>query len=85
MSADSVFLDSNVLIYAHDSEAGEHHERAAAIVAELWTNRAGLLSVQVLQEFYVNVTRKIPTPLPLATAREIVRNYTWWPSRVDRA
>ncbi len=78
MNGDSVFVDTNVLIYAHDSNAGERHRRATDIVAGLWTTRAGLLSVQVLQEFYVNVTRKIPTPLPIATAREIVRNYTLW-------
>jgi len=78
MSADKVFIDTNVLVYAHDTEAGERHRRAAAIVGGLWNARTGLLSVQVLQEFYVNATRKIPVPLPLATAREVVRNYTLW-------
>lgn len=78
MNADSVFVDTNVLVYAHDTEAGERHVRAAGIIADLWKARTGLLSVQVLQEFYVNVTRKIPEPLPTATAREVVRNYTLW-------
>ncbi len=78
MNAGSVFLDTNILIYAHDTEAGERHRRAAQIVAGLWDTRAGLLSVQVLQEFYVNVTRKIPKPLPFSTAREIVRYYSCW-------
>ena len=78
MSADSVFIDTNVLIYAHDAEAGERHRRAAEIVTGLWTTRTGLLSVQVLQEFYVNVTRKIPVPLSIVAARELVRNYTSW-------
>lgn len=78
MTADSVFVDTNILVYAHDVEAGDKHRGAAEIVADLWTTRRGLLSVQVLQEFYVNITRKIPTPVPAATAREIVRNYTLW-------
>lgn len=78
MSADSVFVDTNVLVYAHDTEAGERHRRAADIISELWNARNGILSVQVLQEFYVNATRKIPIPLPAATAREVVRNYTLW-------
>jgi len=78
MSGDRTFVDTNVLVYAHDTEAGDRHHRAADIVAELWGTRAGLLSVQVLQEFYVNVTRKIPEPLPTATARAVVRNYTLW-------
>lgn len=78
MSADSVFVDTNVLIYAHDIEAGERHRRAAELVAELWNERNGVTSVQVLQEFYVNTTRKIPVPLSRADAREVIRNYTRW-------
>jgi predicted nucleic acid-binding protein len=78
MSADSVFVDTNVLIYAHDVQAGARHRRAKEIVTELWNRRTGVLSVQVLQEFYVNATRKIPEPLPASAAREVVRNYTLW-------
>lgn len=57
MSA-KTFVDTNVLIYAHDVEAGAKHEIANHRLRELWTQRAGALSTQVLQEFYVNVTRK---------------------------
>jgi predicted nucleic acid-binding protein len=74
-----VFVDTNVLIYAHDRTAGEKHEVAAGIVAGLWNTRAGALSTQVLQEFYVNVTRKIPNPLSRSKAREIVSRYALWP------
>jgi predicted nucleic acid-binding protein len=73
-----VFVDSNVLIYAHDLEAGSRRERAAECLRQLWETRAGCLSTQVLQEFYVTVTRKIPSPLPRSAAREIVRNYAAW-------
>ena len=72
------FVDSNVLIYAHDANAGEKQERATEHLAKLWASAAGVLSTQVLQEFYVNVTRKIPVPLPAATAREVVRDYATW-------
>lgn len=75
---DKVFVDTNVFIYAHDLEAGRKHEIARGILEELWTSRLGMLSTQVLQEFYVNVTRKIPSPLLRATARQIVRNYLVW-------
>ena len=78
MNADKVFVDTNVLVYAHDAEAGERHRRAADIVSQLWDTRTGLLSVQVLQEFYVNATRKIPVPLSPAVAREVVRTYASW-------
>ncbi|NPV04862.1 MAG: PIN domain-containing protein [Syntrophaceae bacterium] len=72
------FVDTNVLIYAHDLDAGPKHERAAAVVSGLWESRSGILSAQVLQEFYVNVTRKIPKPLAPAAARGVIRNYLVW-------
>jgi predicted nucleic acid-binding protein len=75
---DRVFVDTNVLIYAHDLDAGLKHDRAAAIVADLWEKENGIISTQVLQEFYVNVTRKIARPLTPAAARGIIRNYLAW-------
>lgn len=77
MSAKS-FVDTNVLIYAHDIDAGIKHEKAKTILRELWSGRSGLLSTQVLQEFYVNVTCKIATPLPKVRAREVVNTYSRW-------
>ena len=72
------FVDTNVLIYAHDRDAGQKHETAKKALRELWSAREGVLSMQVLQEFYVNVTRKIASPLPKATARAIVESYRSW-------
>ena len=72
------FIDSNILIYAHDNDAGEKQRIAKGVLRELWSERAGALSVQVLQEFYVNVTRKIPTPLPKSLARLVVNSYAIW-------
>jgi predicted nucleic acid-binding protein len=72
------FVDTNVLIYAHDIDAGPKHEIAKSVVRELWTERAGLLSTQVLQEFYVNVTRKIASPLPKDLARAVISSYASW-------
>ena len=56
--SDKVFVDTNVLVYAHDLDAGERHEVAARLVADLWEARTAVISTQVLQEFYVNATRK---------------------------
>ncbi len=75
---DRIFLDSNVLIYAHDLDAGDRHVRAVTIVRNLWEEGNGVVSTQVLQEFYVNVTRKIPHALEKSLARELVRNYSSW-------
>jgi predicted nucleic acid-binding protein len=63
------FIDTNVLIYAHDADAGAKHQIAKEVLRELWTERTGVLSVQVLREFYVNVTRKISTPVSKELAR----------------
>jgi predicted nucleic acid-binding protein len=72
------FVDTNVLIYAHDADAGTKHQIAKGVLRDLWDRRAGLLSVQVLQEFYVNVTKKIATPLPRPSARAVVDSYAIW-------
>ena len=72
------FVDTNVLIYAHDVDAGAKQQIARAILRELWSNRTGTLSIQVLQEFYVNVTRKIPRPISKQSARIVVTTYTAW-------
>lgn len=73
-----VFVDSNVLIYAHDLDAGTRQQLAAECLRRFWESRAGRLSTQVLQEFYVNVTQKIKAPLSKSAAREIVRSYQAW-------
>jgi predicted nucleic acid-binding protein len=72
------FVDANVLIYAHDIDAGRKHEIAKSVIRELWGERAGLLSTQVLQEFYVNVTRKIASPLSKLSARAVINSYASW-------
>lgn len=51
---------------------------AASIIEDLWEEEAGVISTQVIQEFYVNVTRKISSPLTQARARGIVINYFAW-------
>ncbi len=83
---DKTFVDSNILIYAHDLDTGSKQRRAAERLTELWDARAGRLSTQVLQEFYVNVTQKIKVPLSRIAAREVIRNYTpWVESRITPA
>lgn len=76
MSA-KLFLDTNILVYAHDTTAGEKHEQARALVTRLWQDGGGCLSVQVLQELYVTLHRKVEDIRP-ETARELVETYTHW-------
>lgn len=72
------FVDTNVLVYAEDRNAKSKHDVAKELVLELWDSRDGVLSVQVLQEFYVNVTRKLKKPLAAARALDIVEQYLAW-------
>ena len=77
-TSDRTFVDTNVLIYAHDVDAGRKHEIAKDLLRTLWADRAGILSTQVLQEFYVNATRKIRKPLTKPEARSVVDTYASW-------
>jgi predicted nucleic acid-binding protein len=76
--SDRTFVDTNILLYAHDIDAKSKHDIAKTVLAELWSQRTGVLSLQVLQEFYVNVTRKIASPLPKDVARRVVNSYAIW-------
>ena len=80
MSADAPreFVDANVLVYAFDASAGAKQRAAAQLIERLWADERGVLSVQVLQEFFVTVTRKVATPLPVAQAEERVREFSAW-------
>jgi predicted nucleic acid-binding protein len=72
------FVDTNILIYAEDRDAKTKHDVARDLVLGFWDGRDGVLSVQVLQEFFVNVTRKLKKPLAPAKALDIVREYLTW-------
>ena len=74
----AVVLDTTVLVYAHDVTAGDKHNRARALIEELWIARQGCLSVQVLQEFFVTTTRKIPKALEASTAGQIINDLALW-------
>lgn len=76
--SDKVFVDTNVLVYAHDRAAGLKHAKAAENVRALWMERRGVLSTQVLQEFFVNVTRKSASPLSAGAAKRVIQNYLAW-------
>ena len=76
--SDVVFVDTNILVYAHDRDAGSKREKAAQVLERLWDERLGRLSAQVLQEFYVTVTKKQSTGSVRASAREVVSMYAPW-------
>jgi predicted nucleic acid-binding protein len=73
-----IFLDTNILVYAHDTSAGIKQDISRNKLIELWESGLGVLSTQVLQEFYVVVTTKLPKKMPPDTARSIVADLLKW-------
>jgi predicted nucleic acid-binding protein len=69
------FVDTNVLVYAHDIDERSKRAVAREGLRDLWNDGTGVVSPQVLQEFYVNVTRKIAVPISREAARQIVGAY----------
>ena len=78
MSGNKTFLDTNIIVYAFDSSAKEKRDIARQILIDLWDSGEGLLSTQVLQEFYVTVTQKIPKPLDRKLAAQTIQDLLQW-------
>ena len=72
------FIDTNVLVYAYDRAAGAKRDLARALLEALWNEGRGVLSTQVLQEFYVNIRRKTRPPVSQEVARAVVADYLVW-------
>ena len=69
------FVDTNIVLYAYDQREPEKSAIAREILSDLWRTREGLLSTQVLQELYVNLTRKLRVVIPRPEARALVERY----------
>jgi predicted nucleic acid-binding protein len=76
------FVDTNILLYSHDAHNATKHRAAAKLLAELWASGMGVLSTQVLREFYSAATRKLQPTLTPRQARQVVHDYSDW-CRVD--
>lgn len=81
------FVDTNVFVYAYDGGAGAKSERARELIVGLWRSGQGCLSLQVLQELYVTLTRKVPKPMAAAGASALIEDLSRWtlhePVRAD--
>jgi len=78
MPGDKIFLDTNVLIYSYDVSAEKKHERAKTIMTDLWDSGRGILSTQILEEFFVNITKKVSKPLDVKRAKDIIEDLLKW-------
>ncbi len=72
------FVDANVLVYAFDSSAARKRPAAQQLLERLWESGTGCVSVQVLQEFFVTITKKVPKPLPVADAKARISEFAAW-------
>jgi predicted nucleic acid-binding protein len=68
------FFDTNVLVYLFDASDRRKKARAQEVLSESVSAGLALLSTQVVQEFFVTVTRKLATPLSLDQAEQAVRD-----------
>ncbi len=75
---DKAFVDTNILVYAHDLVSGIKNERARALIENLWSTGGGVLSTQVLQELCVNLRRKALKPLTLEETQSLIQDYSDW-------
>jgi predicted nucleic acid-binding protein len=76
--SDKAFLDTNILVYAHEPGTGIKHERARALVENFWKTGGGILSTQVLQELCVNLRRKTSKPWTVEETRNLILDYMEW-------
>jgi predicted nucleic acid-binding protein len=83
--SDRCFVDTNILVYAHDRSAGSKHQQAARLVGDLWDSGDGVVSTQVLQELCASLRRKIARPLAAEEVRQIVSDYATWQLVVNTA
>jgi predicted nucleic acid-binding protein len=72
------FVDTNVLVYAHDISAGMKHDCAKHLLQTLWKSKLGCASIQVLQEFYANITRKVAAPLNASETAQVIQELAVW-------
>ena len=78
MKEGKVFIDTNIIIYAYTVSSEERHKASVKTIEDLWQSGLGVISTQVLQEFFAIVTSKIPKPLDLKSAKEIVKDLLRW-------
>lgn len=80
----TIFVDTNVLLYARDASEPTRQPAAHRWIDRLWEEHAGRLSYQVLHEYYVTVTRKLRPGLTPEDARADVRDLlAWRPAHMD--
>jgi len=74
----NLFFDTNILVYAFDRSEQRRHEIASGLVAQAFQKGNGVISVQILKEFFVTVTGKIPERMAVDEAEQTIRDFSVW-------
>jgi predicted nucleic acid-binding protein len=78
------FVDTNIFVYARDAGAGHKQVKSAKLIAQLWETRNGRVSIQILNEYFVTVTRKLKPGLSETIAwRDMMALRAWEPVSID--
>jgi predicted nucleic acid-binding protein len=72
------FVDTDILIYAHDRSAGAKHLRAQMLLEQLWVSGWGVISTQVIEELCIHLCRNAGNPLPIEEVCLLIRDYSTW-------
>ena len=76
--SDKAFVDTNILVHAHDSASGTKRDRARGLLESLWNTGGAVLSTQVLQELCINLRRKTARPLSVEETSALIEDYLNW-------
>ncbi len=75
---DRTFFDTNILVYGFDSSNREKYDIASNLILEAYQERCGVISTQILKEFFVTVTQKIPQKMDMDEAEQAIRYFAIW-------
>jgi predicted nucleic acid-binding protein len=75
---EKIFVDTSVLVRAHDLDSGVKRAIAEHVLRQLWQDQTGATSVQVLQELFAALTSG-GSPVPRRAARDLMQAYSVWP------
>lgn len=77
MTGTKVFVDTNILVYAWDGSEPQKQKKALLVLEQLVAHGSGVISTQILGEFFVNVTssQKFSRPMSATEAHEYIEDY----------
>ena len=76
--SDNIFFDTNILVYGFDASDPRKHEISSHLIIQAFEQGTGVISAQVLKEFYITVTKKIARTMAPDKAEQVIRDFALW-------